>query len=544
MSTQYSLLIVGGIGIFLFGMSLITDGLRTLAGDSLRKALSRFTGGTVSSFISGVSITAIIQSSGATMFATIGFVSAGLITFEQSIGVILGANVGTTSTSWIVTYLGFKLKMSAISYPAIAIGALLKLLGDHRKSAIGVLIVGFGMIFLGIDFLQDGMRSIANSYNFTSYSYESLSGKLGLIAAGIIVTILMQSSSAAMASTLAALNANAIAFPQAAILVIGQNIGTTFISALGAIGATIPAKRTALSHILFNIFVGVAVFMFLPFFITISVTFSNFVGHGEPIIALSAFHTLFNLAGSIVVLPFTKQFAKLITKILPERGINLTKNLDNSVLMVPEIALEAVRRTLVGITGYVLDSLAQIFNKSVAMDDFSMRIETAEQALGRTKIFLRDLRSFNNSPLLHARHTNIIHSIEHLHRLLGACREMSHLENIIQNEELLHVGKLLIANAEAIHLWITGLGNIELKNKAEQTSKTIAEIRKNKRKEILEKTSSGYFEAEEAFQLIEQVRMLDRIAFHIWRAILHLEDINTPVSPQTITAGINGNGTT
>ncbi len=544
MSSESILLVIGGIGIFLLGMTIMTDGLRTLAGDSLRKALSRFTGGHFSSFLSGAGITAIIQSSGATTFATIGFVSAGLISFEQSIGVILGANVGTTSTSWIVTYLGLKLKISVISYPAIAVGALLKLLGDHRKGAIGIICAGFGMIFLGIDLLQEGMHAFPPSYNFTAYSYESIIGKFGLIGAGIIMTILMQSSSAAMTATLAALNAGTIAFPQAALLAIGQNVGTTFISALGAIGATIPAKRTALAHILFNLFVGIGVFLFLPFFMKLSLYFANIVGHGEPIVALSAFHTVFNIAGCVFVLPITRQFAYLITKILPEREINLTRNLDSSVLMVPEVALEAVRRTLVEITGYIIESLAAVFRKELDMEEFSSRLDTAERALGRTQSFLRNLRSFNNSPLLHERHTNIIHSVEHLHRLIGACREESNLASLIKNEELDNIARLLINNAESIHAWLAGTGTTEMKKKAEQTSMAIAEIRKSKRKEILEKTSAGHFEAEEAFQLIEKVRMLDRIAFHVWRAILHLEDINTPISPQIINAGLNGNGAT
>jgi phosphate:Na+ symporter len=525
-------------------MTLMTDGLRTLAGDSLRKALSRFTGGPFSAFLSGTGITAVIQSSGATTFATIGFVSAGLITFEQSIGVILGANLGTTSTSWIVTYIGFKLKISAVSYPAVAIGALLKLLGDHKKGSIGTILAGFGMIFLGIDLLQEGMHNVSNSFNFAAYSYDSLPGKFGLIGAGMIMTILMQSSSAAMTATLAALNAGTIILPQAALLAIGQNIGTTFISALGAIGATIPAKRTALAHILFNVFVGIGVFLFLPLFINISLLFARIVGHGESIVALSAFHTCFNLAGCIIVLPITRQFALLITKMLPERGLNLTRNLDSSVLMVPEVALESVRRTLIEITGYIIDALATLVRKESDMEAFFEKLTFAEQALIRTQSFLRELRSFNNSPLLHERHTNILHSIEHLWRLISAFREESKLSSIIENSELGSIADLLIQNAESIHAWLSKSGTIQMKSQAEKTSRMIAEIRKSKRKEILDKTSAGHYDTDEAFQLIEKVRMLDRIAFHAWRAIVHLEDINTPISPQTIDAGFNGNGAT
>nr|HPI24099.1 Na/Pi symporter [Spirochaetota bacterium] len=263
MTAETALHLVGGVGLFLLGMTLMTDGLKTLAGDSLRRALARFTGGRVTSVISGAGVTAVIQSSSATIFATIGFVSAGLISFEQSIGIILGANLGTTSTSWIVTYLGFKFKIGIVSYPLIALGALLKLFASHRFSAAGIIMAGFGMIFAGIEMMQAAMASAA-VFNLAGIGGATLPERIALLGLGVAMTLLLQSSSAAIAVTLAALGAGSITILQAAVLAIGQNIGTTVISSIGAIGAATQAKRTALAHVAFNLITGASVFLLLP----------------------------------------------------------------------------------------------------------------------------------------------------------------------------------------------------------------------------------------------------------------------------------------
>ncbi len=541
MDAKTILTITGGIGLFLLGMTLMTDGLKTLAGDSLRKALGRFTGGRISAVLSGAAVTAFIQSSGATTFATIGFVSAGIISFQQSIGIILGANLGTTSTSWIVTYLGLKFKVSIISYPIIAVGALLKLLGKHRMAAVGIILAGFGMIFVGIDLMQEGMTSTAASFNLSALPDSTLIGKIGLLAVGVAMTIVMQSSSAAMAATLAALSTDTITLTQAAIMAIGQNIGTTAISALGAIGATTPAKRTALAHVLFNIAVGTGVFILLPWFITLSRAFAELIGNGENIITLSAFHTLFNLIGILAVLPFTGAFASLITRMLPERGLGLTKNLDSSVLMVPQVAIEAARLTLVRIAGYIINHLAAVFRGHNQIRKTPEVLDNARQALIRTQSFLGEIRSFNNSPLLHERHSNIIHSIDHLYRLIGACRETNQIGIIMEHGDMNRIALLLVDNAESIHAWLQGDRAVNPRETAEKTSVSIAEIRKNQRRDILNQTSSGQIDADTAFALMESVRWLDRIAFHVWRAVIHLEDIKTASPPET--AGELHNGT-
>ncbi len=525
MTAQMALNLIGGIGLFLFGMTLMSDGLRTLAGDSLRRGLARFTGGKITSVLSGASVTALIQSSSATTFATIGFVSAGLITFEQSIGIILGANLGTTSTAWIVTLLGFKVKINVISYPLIALGAIMRLISNHRYSALGIVIAGFGMIFVGIEMMQEGMSSTASTFNLSMFPGGTVPERLWLLGVGVVMTVALQSSSAAIAITLAALNAGTISILQASVLAIGQNIGTTFIASFGAIGATTQAKRTALAHVAFNLFTGAGVFLLIPWFLLASQWVSLRFGHGEAVITLSAFHTMFNLAGVIAILPFTSPFARFITWVLPERGPLLTRHLDDSVLMVPQVALETARRTLAEIAGHVIAHMVSLFKGYGQMARTGEMLVTAERALDRTREFLKGIRSFNNSPLLHERHANIIHSLDHLYRLIGACRESVHLRSVIADPQLSEIAINFFDRVESLLAWLCGESNDDPRRQVEEASLSIAGIRKEQRKEILDKTSMGEIDTETAFAIIESMRWLDRVAFHIWRSVVHLEDI-------------------
>jgi len=237
--------ILGGIGLFLLGMILLTDGLKALAGDSLRRVLARFAGGRLSSLAAGAGVTALVQSSSATTLTTIGFVSAGLLTFEQALGVILGANLGTTSTGWLVSILGLKFSISKVALPLVGIGALTRLLSRERLANLGLALAGFGLIFVGIDTLQLGMEGLSARIDPGSFPDASLQGRLLLVLIGVFMTVVLQSSSAAVATTLMALHAGTIDLTQAAALVVGQNVGTTVTAALGSIGATVAAENAS-----------------------------------------------------------------------------------------------------------------------------------------------------------------------------------------------------------------------------------------------------------------------------------------------------------
>ena len=244
--------VLGGVGLFLLGMTVMTAGLKTLAGSGLRTTLARATATPLSGAFWGAIVTLIIQSSSATTMTTIGLVSAGLLTFPQGLGLVFGANVGTTGTGWLVALIGVRVSLTAAALPMIFVGAMVNLLGRGRVSGAGAALAGFGLVLFGLSTLQEGMGGLAERLHPADLPavltgpgtgwWRSAIGVLVLVAAGLAMTALMQSSTAAIALTLSAHFAGAVGLDQACALIIGQNIGTATSSAMAAIGASATAK--------------------------------------------------------------------------------------------------------------------------------------------------------------------------------------------------------------------------------------------------------------------------------------------------------------
>ena len=247
---------LGGVGLFLLGMILLTDGLKAVAGPRLRSMLARFTSTPLSGAVTGALTTAAIQSSSATTVAAVGFVASGLLTFPQAIGIIFGANIGTTMTGWLVALLGFKLDLGQITLPLVFVGALLTLSGKKSVSFVGQALAGFSLIFIGIEHMKLGLEAFEGIVTPADFPSDSLWGRLGLVAIGVLITLITQSSSAGVATALAALSAGAVNFSQAGALVIGMDVGTTFTAALATLGGGTMAKRTGFAHVIYNIMTG------------------------------------------------------------------------------------------------------------------------------------------------------------------------------------------------------------------------------------------------------------------------------------------------
>jgi len=271
MSTTISVL--GGVGLFLLGMSVMTGGLKALAGSGLRTTLRKVAATPLSGAFWGAFVTLIVQSSSATTMTTIGLVSAGLLTFSQGLGLVFGANVGTTGTGWLIALIGVRVSLTAAALPMIFSGALIKLLGRGRLSAAGGALAGFALVLFGLTTLQQGMGGLAEQLhpaNLPAVSgpgvgwWSSLVGVLALITLGVAMTAVMQSSTAAIAVTLSAHFAGAVGLDQACALVIGQNIGTATSSAMAAIGASSTAKRLALAYILFKLIAAFIALVLFP----------------------------------------------------------------------------------------------------------------------------------------------------------------------------------------------------------------------------------------------------------------------------------------
>lgn len=338
--------LMGGIGLFLLGMSLMTDSLKAIAGEALRQWLVRFTNSPIKAVLSGIGLTVVVQSSTATTLATIGFVSAGVLSFSHAIGVIIGANIGTTSTGWMVALLGLKFSISSFALPLIGIGALLKLLGKEKVAFIGLTVAGFGLLFFGIQLLQDAMSDIAELIDLSRWAEPSLLMRLFLVLIGVLMTIVLQSSSAAITTTLAALSTQTINLEQTLALVIGQNIGTVATAVLAAIGATTSAKRTAAVHVIFNIVTAVFAFILLsPAFVWAYNHIESVYQLGA-VLLVAAFHTSFSLLGACIFMPLLPKFEQLIIRLLPEKEHSTTRYLDESLYSVPALAIAAVERAL------------------------------------------------------------------------------------------------------------------------------------------------------------------------------------------------------
>ncbi len=338
--------VLGGIGLFLLGMALMTDGLKALAGARLRDHLLKLTRRPRDAVLTGAAITAMVQSSSATTLATIGFVSAGLLPFSTSIGVIVGANIGTTSTGWLVALLGLKFSVAKLAMPIVGFGALLRLIGHDRVAHAGATAAGFGMIFIGIDFLQLGMEGMADRFDPARYAGEGFGARLLLVGIGLLMTVIMQSSSAAVATTLTALASGALTLDQAAALVIGQNVGTTVTAIIGAIGTTVAARRTAAIHVLFNLITGSVAILILPLFTGVVAGAVDRIAPGDPTLTIAAFHTAFNLLGAALFLPLAPRLAHFVQSLLREKETGLTGLLNRGVRDVPALAVRAARDTL------------------------------------------------------------------------------------------------------------------------------------------------------------------------------------------------------
>ena len=335
---------LGGIGLFLLGMTLMTDGLKLAAGPALETLLSRWTSTRLRGLLSGISITALVQSSSAVTVATLGFVNAGLLGFQHAIWVIFGSNVGTTLTAWLVALLGFSIKIDAYALPLIGIGAFLFLGGRTvRFKSAGTAIAGFGLLFLGIDFLKTSFDGLGTGISDSLVADGGVS-LVWMVLAGTVLTVLTQSSSAAIALILTAIASELLPLEAGAAAVIGANIGTTSTAILASFGATANGKRLSLAHVLFNLITGAVALLLLPLFMMLLQTINpGGDAYHNPALFLAGFHTLFNLFGVLLMWPLGSPMTRWLQKRFRrgEKVLSL-QHLDQSAAVVPDVALRAI----------------------------------------------------------------------------------------------------------------------------------------------------------------------------------------------------------
>lgn len=350
--------LLGGVGLFLLGMALMTDGLKMAAGPALGAIISSSTQTRWRGLLSGIVVTAMVQSSSAVTVAAIGFVNAGLLTLGQSLWVLFGSNVGTTMTGWLVALVGLKIKVDAAALPLIALGMALRISGpETRRGAIGGALTGFGVLFLGIAFIQQGFAGSEQALDLEDLSGRGWLSVVAFVLAGMLLTVLMQASAAALVVVLTLANAGIIPLSEAAAAVIGANIGTTVTALIAVIGATANARRAALAHVLFNLLTGLVALLMLPLMLTgVAHLRDAFELESSPAVSLALFHTLFNLLGVALMWPLTESLtlflqARFRTR---EEEVGQPQHIDRNVASVPSLAADALRREMLRLGGMTL----------------------------------------------------------------------------------------------------------------------------------------------------------------------------------------------
>lgn len=338
------LTLLGAVGLFLYGMTLMSEGLQKAAGNGLRNILGAMTRNRFTGAITGFSITALIQSSSASTVMVVSFVSAGLMTLAQSVAVIMGANVGTTATTWIITLFGFKVDIAAFAFPLIAFSLPLLFSSKSRRKSIGEVILGFAVLFIGLNMIEDSVPDLKSSpeiFGFLQhYADMGFGSVLLFMLIGIIVTMVIQSSSAAIAIVLIMCTKGWITFDLACSLILGSNIGTTITPIIASLGANLAAKRAALCHLMFNLLGTIwALALFYPF-TNLTVWVTEACGQGDPCalysytgnddatiaqmavsasFGLSIFHTIFNAINLSIMIWLTELYVKIVERIMPSK---------------------------------------------------------------------------------------------------------------------------------------------------------------------------------------------------------------------------------
>lgn len=390
--------ILGSLGLFLYGMKIMSQGIQKLAGRRLQATLQNITRRPVLGILSGIFITSLIQSSSATTVMVVGFANVGLLSLIESFGIIMGANIGTTLTSWLVSIFGFKMQIDIILLPLIGLGFFMMFFKKGNLKSLGEFFIGFALLFLGLSFLKSTVPELQNHPEIFEYLKNASGGNIFnlavFVAIGTLITIFLQSSSATIALTIVLCNNGWIDFESAAAIVLGENLGTTATANIAALVGNVQAKKAALSHTLFNLF-GILWMLplFYPFINLINTVLFN-VGVESPHnnvlsipIALSMFHTAFNVVNTLIVLAFMKHFVSFIERLFNKQKQKETPELkleyiNSGYIEMSEMSLLEARKEMSKYAGLVFNMLNSIPKLLIAKEEaefFALKKKVQEQ---------------------------------------------------------------------------------------------------------------------------------------------------------------------
>ena len=521
--------LIGGLGLLLIGMGLMTDGLKLAAGNTLRDILALWTNTRARGLFSGFLITGIVQSSSAVTVATIGFANAGILSLEKAIWVIFGSNVGTTMTAWIVALIGFKLNIEALALPMVGIGAILKLTGkETRRGFSGQALVGFGLLFLGIGFLKSSFESLSANISLPQAQELTLLLVLTYLFIGFLLTTVMQSSSAAMVVALSAAESGLVPYNIAAAMIIGANLGTTTTAIISVFGATSTAKRVAMAHVMFNVITALAALLLLGPMLWLGATVQTAFGlDTSPSVSLAIFHTTFNVLGVILMWPLSSRMVQMLNHRFQtqEETESRPRYLDKNVLALPYIAVDTLSLEL----SRIATMCVELFQKNLRLQDYDFKSRSAiiRNLAGEIGKFSAGLNKNELTPFISEALMSLMHALQ------------EYILSIEISEDIARLGDITMEHQEsdfntAFHEFIAAadrhLDSLTPDNTPEtiKSADNYAEVEKKYdilKEVILLNASFGNLQISQMDILLQYANQVKRGCRHLWKAARRLNSV-------------------
>ena len=529
--------LLGGLALFLYGMNMMGDGLEKVSGGKLEQILEKMTDKTYKGVLLGCAVTAVIQSSSAVTVMVVGFVNSGIMELSRAIGVIMGANIGTTATAWILSLTGISgdslivnlLKPSSFAPVLAVIGVFLLMFSknDKRKN-IGGIIAGFGILMIGMEFMSDSMSGLADNQQFTSILLKFSNPVLGILA-GMILTAIIQSSSASVGILQALSLTGTVSFCTAFPIVLGQNIGTCVTALIASIGTNKNAKRAAFAHLYFNI-IGVLLAVVL-FYGSNAIFKFDFMQNAVTPSQIAIIHSVFNIFSTFVMLPFTKQLEKLAYMTIKDDKKGTEKPpvlLDERFLLTPSYAVEKSREVTVqmanlvektAITAFSLiknynnDKASKISENEKETDKYEEILETYLVKVSALKLTDEDSK---NVFILH-------HAIEDLEKISDYCEDILKIKKNIIKKNIIFSDKakydlsvMLAAVTKIINLTIESfkMNDIIKAREIEPLEEVIDKLKKELKNRHLKRIEDGTCSVDQGFVFLDLINALERIADH------------------------------
>lgn len=560
---------LGSLGLFLVGMKVMSDSLMDLAGNRMRRVMAGLTSNRFLAASTGLFITGLIQSSSATTLMVVSFVNAGLLQLTEALGVIMGANIGTTLTAWLIAILGFKISMMDIALPLMIVGFLFYIRESKQASTTGGFIIGFALLFIGLEFMKDAVPDLqSNPAVFELLSKLNGFGFWSLILfalLGTILTLVLQSSSATMAITLIAVSQGWLPFEPACAIILGENIGTTITANLAALVASINARRAALAHMVFNIIGVIWVLALFGPFLDVVTAIATALQGASPLsnpadapIGLAIFHTVFNVINTLIMIGFIGPLAWLVTRIMPDRKetellVAGTIYLDEDALKYPQTAIyaavretrrlfdEPVKETLlqgINIPNQVLDASTDI-DKLVKSSRGVISPNFEDVAVNRLQPVYRELLAFRTKT--HQRFTleddesrqlsNVGDAARDAVLILGNVIQLNREMNLHMNDENSNVLESFDKQRAALLEFLVKLGEINIKASRKELETFFddmdVDLKSNEREateEIERKLEEDRIAAEMGASLFSVIVLNRSICHQLIRATRHFSD--------------------